>query len=85
MESSMEITPISSNFKSVDYVMELHKEIERLKTEKLILLRNNMDHQEKCEEMKSKLEGLEKNVMDVNREMKLLKIGKKQKLINEEN
>ena len=33
-------TPVlSSDYKSVDYLMELHKEIERLKTEKLMLLR----------------------------------------------
>ena len=30
---------LSSDYKSVDYLMELHKEIERLKTEKLMLLR----------------------------------------------
>ena len=56
--------------------MELHKEIERLKTEKLILLRNNLENQEKIEEMSRKQESLEKNIMDANREMKLLKIGK---------
>ena len=56
--------------------MELHKEIERLKTEKLILLRNNLENQEKIEEMSRKQESLVKNIMDANREMKLLKIGK---------
>ena len=67
---------LNPNFKSIEYIMELHKEIERLKTEKLILLRNNLENQEKIEEMSRKQESLEKNIMDANREMKLLKIGK---------
>ena len=33
---------LSSDYKSVDYLMELHKEIERLKTEKLMLLRDGV-------------------------------------------
>ena len=99
---------LSQNFRSVDYFMELHREIERLKTEKLILLRYNFENQEKFEEMKKKQEELEKAkslkdlvltlniidmlsftqhetssnflsqaVKDAKREMKLLKIGKK--------
>ena len=67
---------LNPNYKSIEYIMELHKEIERLKTEKLILLRNNLENQEKIEEMSRKQESLEKNIMDANREMKLLKIGK---------
>ena len=51
---------LSQNFRSVDYFMELHREIERLKTEKLILLRYNFENQEKFEEMKKKQEELEK-------------------------
>ena len=75
---SFEVTPMTNNFKSVDYVVELHREIERLKTEKLILLRNSLENQEKLIEMRRKQEELERNIMDANREMKLLKIGKKQ-------
>ena len=67
---------LNPNYKSIEYIMELHKEIERWKTEKLILLRNNLENQEKIEEMSRKQESLEKNIMDANREMKLLKIGK---------
>ena len=67
---------LNPNYKSIEYIMELHKEIERLKTEKLILLRNNLENQEKIEEMSRKQESLEKNILDANREMKLLKIGK---------
>ena len=75
---SFDVTPMTNNFKSVDYVVELHREIERLKTEKLILLRNSLENQEKLEEMRRKQEELEKNILDANREMKLLRIGKKQ-------
>ena len=67
---------LNPNYKSIEYIMELHKEIERLKTEKLILLRNNLENQEKIEEMSRKQESLEKNILDANREIKLLKIGK---------
>ena len=38
-ELSCRTAVISSDYKSVEYLMELHKEIERLRTEKLILLR----------------------------------------------
>ena len=70
-------TDMNPNYKSIEYVMELHKEIERLKTEKLILLRNNLENQEKIESLTKKQETLEKGILDANREMKLLKIGKK--------
>ena len=56
---------------------ECTKEIERLKTEKLILLRNNLENQEKIESLTKKQESLEKGILNANREMKLLKIEKK--------
>ena len=40
--------------------MELHKEIERLKTEKLILLRSNLENQDKIDQMRRRQEELEK-------------------------
>lgn len=51
---------LTPKFKSIDYIMELHREIERLKTEKLILLRSNLENQDVVEEMKKKQEELEK-------------------------
>ena len=74
---NVDLTPISStNYCSIDYIMELHKEIERLKTEKLILLRNNLEHNQKYDDLKRKQVDLEKSVLNARREMKLLKIGK---------
>ena len=74
---NVEITPIAStNYLSIDYIMELHKEIERLKTEKLILLRNNLEHNQRYDELKWRQVDLEKSVFNARREMKLLKIGK---------
>ena len=51
---------LTPKLNSIDYIMELHREIERLKTEKLMLLRSNLENQDAFEEMKKKQEELEK-------------------------
>ena len=55
--SDLVLTP---KLNSIDYIMELHREIERLKTEKLMLLRSNLENQDAFEAMKKKQEELEK-------------------------
>ena len=65
---------LTPKLNSIDYIMELHREIERLKTEKLILLRSNLENQDAFEEMKKKQEELEKahSLRNVTLKLKLL-------------
>ena len=65
---------LTPKLNSIDYIMELHREIERLKTEKLMLLRSNLENQDAFEEMKKKQEELEKanSLRNVTLKLKLL-------------
>ena len=67
---------LTPKLNSIDYIMELHREIERLKTEKLMLLRSNLENQDAFEEMKKKQEELEKanSLRNVILKLKLLYI-----------
>ena len=58
------------------YIQELHQEIERLQTEKVLLLRSKLVNNQEIELLRSKQEGLENSLELARKQMKILRIGK---------
>ena len=58
------------------YIQELHQEIERLQTEKVLLLRSKLVNNQEIELLRSKQEGLENSLELARKQMKILRTGK---------
>ena len=73
---NMDVSPVSPNISSMGYIMELHAEIEHLQTDKINLLRTKLESHREILFLRNKQEELEKSLELVQKEVKLLTIGK---------
>ena len=71
-----EIAPVSPNHQTMEYIIELHADIERLQAEKLKLLRTKLENHREIVFLRNKQAELEKSLDAVRKETKLLRIGK---------
>ena len=71
-----EVSHIPSNLLSIEYISELHAEIEQLQADKLRLLQTKLENHQEILLLRNKQLELEKSLDLVRKEAKLLRIGK---------
>ena len=69
-------TEVSPNLLSMEYISELHAEIEQLQTDKLRLLQTKLENHQEIVHLRNRQAELEKSLDLVRKEAKLLRIGK---------